>query len=378
MSEIPLPPPILVADVKGLDRLVAALAAEPALGVDTESNSLYAYRERVCLIQFSTPTHDYILDPLALDDLNPLAPLFANPAQLKIFHASEYDVICLKRDFGFTFANLFDTMVAARTLGWPQLGLGAILEANFGVRLNKRFQRANWGERPIASDLLDYARLDTHYLVPLHDRLAAELAAAGRLAEAQEEFERLERASAGPANGVAPHAFWRVNGARDLAPAQAAILRELHHYRERQAERADRPPFKIMSDQTLIEIARTAPRDQNGLVGLPGMTPQQIRRHGAQLLAAVRKGQASPPAHPPHYEREPDEVRDRYELLHQWRKRRAKARGVESDVILPRDALWELARRNPRSLADLAALEHLGPWRREEYGTELLEVLSGS
>jgi len=382
MPTAALPPPLLVADAEGLDRLVAVLAAEPALGVDTESNSLYAYRERVCLIQFSTPTRDYILDPLALDDLNPLAPLFANPAQLKIFHAAEYDVICLKRDFGFAFANLFDTMVAARTLGWPQLGLGAILETHFGVHLNKRFQRANWGERPLTRELLDYARLDTRYLVPLHDRLAAELAAAGRVAEAQEEFERLERAGAAgipsPANGLAQHAFWRVNGARDLAPAQAAILRELHHYRERQAERADRPPFKIMSDQTLIEVARTAPRETKDLVGLPGMTPQQIRRHGAQLLAAVRKGQASPPAPPPHFEREPDEVRDRYELLHQWRKRRAKARGVESDVILPRDALWELARRNPRTLADLAVLEHLGPWRREAYGPELLEVLSST
>ncbi|MCC6192305.1 MAG: HRDC domain-containing protein [Anaerolineales bacterium] len=377
MAESHLPPPILVADAAGLERLAADLAGEPALGVDTESNSLYAYRERVCLIQFSSRARDYIVDPLALDDLNPLGPLLANPAQLKIFHAAEYDVICLKRDFGFAFANLFDTMVAARTLGWPQLGLGALLETHFSVRLNKRFQRANWGERPLSPELLDYARLDTRYLVPLHARLAAELAAAGRGLEAQEEFERLERLNSGPNNGVSPHAFWRVNGARDLAPAEAAVLRELHHYRERQAERADRPPFKIMSDETLVEVARAAPRGLGGLQGLRGMTPQQIRRHGAQLLAAVRRGQAAAPVHPPHLEREPDEVRDRFELLHQWRKQKAKARGVESDVIVSRDALWELARRNPRTPEALAALEHLGPWRRAEYGDELLHVLTG-
>jgi ribonuclease D len=369
---------VLVADAPGLDRLAAELAAEPALGVDTESNSLYAYRERVCLIQFSTAAQDYIVDPLALDDLSPLEPLFANPGQLKIFHAAEYDVICLKRDYDFTFANLFDTMVAARTLGWPQLGLGALLEAHFGVHLNKRHQRANWGARPLAADLLDYARLDTRYLVPLQARLAAELAAAGRSAEAQEEFERLERVSAAAANGAAPHAFWRVNGARDLDPAQAAVLRELYLYRERQAERADRPPFKVMSDQTLLEVARAAPRELADLAGLPGMTSHQIQRHGAQLLAAVRRGQASPPVHPPHSEREPDDVRDRFELLHQWRKRKAKARGVESDVIISRDALWELARRNPRTPQALAELEHLGPWRREAYGGELLAVLNGA
>ncbi len=370
----PLPNPILVADPAALQSLVELLAREPAVGVDTESNSLFAYRERVCLIQFSTPASDYIVDPLAIPDLSSLAPLFANPAQQKIFHAAEYDVICLKRDYNFQFANLFDTMVAARTLGRPQLGLAAILEATYGVKMNKRFQRADWGLRPLTSELLDYARLDTRFLVRLRDLLQAELAAQGRLAEAQEEFARLERL-AGAVNGVNPNAFWRINGARDLPPAQAAALRELHEYRERQAERADRPPFKVMSDQTLLEIARTGPNSLADLEGLPGMTPQQIRRHGANLLKAVRRGLGGPPARPPHYEREPDSVRERYELLHQWRKRTAQARGVESDVIISRDALWELARSAPASLEALAQIEHLGPVRREAYGEEILKVL---
>jgi ribonuclease D len=245
--------------------------------------------------------------------------------------------------------------------------------------MNKRFQRANWGERPLTSELLDYARLDTRYLVQLRGLQQAELASAGRLVEAQEEFARLERiVGAGGPNEGKPNALWRINGARDLSPAQAAVLRELHEYREQQAERADRPPFKIMSDQTLLEIVRTAPSTLEELDGLPGMTPQQIRRHGAQLLKAVRRGQLAPPVRPPHYEREPDSVRERYEQLHQWRKRRAQARGVESDVILSRDALWELARRAPRTAEALADLEHIGPWRRQTYGAELLEVIRKS
>lgn len=369
-----LPAPVLVADPGALLALVDTLAREAAVGVDTESNSLFAYRERVCLIQFSTPRDDYIVDPLALADLSPLAPLFANPAQQKVFHAAEYDVLCLKRDCGFQFANLFDTMVAARTLGWPQLGLAAILEARFGVKMNKRFQRADWGQRPLTPELLDYARLDTRYLVALRDLLAAELAAQGRREEAAEEFARLEKVMAA-ANGANPHAFWRVNGARDLAPEQASVLRELHEYRERQAERADRPPFKVMSDQTLLEIARTGPSSVSELEGLPGMTPQQIRRHGASLIRAVRRGLEGPPARPPQFEREPDAVRERYELLHQWRKRKAQARGVESDVIISRDALWELARAGPRTAEALARIESLGPWRREQYGEELLGVI---
>src|SRR5713226_3766848 len=193
MIDAVLPPPVLVAAPDRLAHLVDSLGREPAVGVDTESNSLFAYRERVCLIQFSTPNQDYILDPLALADLSALRPLFASPAQQKIFHAAEYDLICLKRDYDFKFANVFDTMVAARTLGWPRLGLAAILQERFGVTMNKRFQRANWGARPLTDDLLDYARLDTHYLAPLQTMLAADLAAAGRGEEAQEEFERLER-----------------------------------------------------------------------------------------------------------------------------------------------------------------------------------------
>jgi ribonuclease D len=373
MSDESLPPPILVAEPAALAALVAALAPEPVIGVDTESNSLFAYRERVCLVQFSTPAADYIVDPLAVDDLSPLAEVFADPARQKVFHAAEYDVICLKRDYGFSFANLFDTMVAARTLGLPQLGLASILEGQFGVKMNKRFQRADWGQRPLGSDQLDYARLDTHYLVPLAEHMARELAALGRLEEAEEEFTRLERVAGGANGGVV--SFWRINGARDLAPDQAAVLRELHDYREKQAERADRPPFKVMSDQVLVAIAKAAPHTEAELGQLPGMTRFQVQRHGANLLRAVRRGLQAEPARPPHTEREPDIVRERYEALHQWRKKRAQQRGVESDVIITRDALWELARRAPRTEAELEDLAHLGPWRRQTYGGEILEVL---
>jgi ribonuclease D len=250
-----------------------------------------------------------------------------------------------------------------------------LLEKHFTVKMNKKYQRANWGQRPLTIEQLDYARLDTHYLLPLRDLLLPELTAAKRVGEAQEEFERLARIryEAPPAD---PNDFWRVSGARDLTPAQASVLRELFWYRERQAERANRPPFKILSEQTLLEIARRAPHTPEGLRHLPGMTPGQMQRHAAGLLQAVQRGHEAPPAHPPRTQREPDEVRERYDRLHSWRKRTAQARGVESDVILPRDALWELARRAPRTSADLQTIEHLGPWRRETYGTEILRILS--
>jgi ribonuclease D len=370
-----LRPPVFVADRRGLNALVATLAAEPAVAVDTESNSLFAYRERVCLIQFSIPARDYMVDPLALPDLSALAPLFANPRQQKIFHAAEYDLLCLKRDYGFAFAEIFDTMVAARTLGWPQMGLAAILSERFGVKMDKKHQRANWGQRPLTPAQLDYARLDTHYLFALRDVLAQELAAAGRTEEAREEFARLTRVRP-ESNGAGPNGFWRLNGVRDLPPRQVAVLHELYWYRERQAERANRPPFKVMNDQTLLEIAQRCPAQSRDLQGVTGMTSAQIRRHGAALLDAVKRGLSAPPPRPPQAALEPEAVRERYERLRQWRKQKAQARGVESDVIVARDVLWELARRAPRTPAELAAIEDLGPWRRQTYGAEILQVLT--
>ena len=191
MSSRKLGKPILVTRAEVLRRMVENFRRVSILAVDTESNSLYAYQERVCLIQFSIPGADYLVDPLALEDLSPLAPLFKFPGIEKIFHAAEYDLICLKRDFGFEFENLFDTMLAARMLGREAIGLGAMLQAEFGVKLNKRYQRANWGQRPLPPDQLDYARLDTHYLIPLRSRLKAALESNGLWQLAKEDFRRL-------------------------------------------------------------------------------------------------------------------------------------------------------------------------------------------
>jgi ribonuclease D len=372
-----LPPPILVADKDGLGRLVRDLASCAVVAVDTESNSLHAYRERVCLIQFSTPAADYIVDPITLPDLRPLAPLFANPDQQKVFHAAEYDLVCLRRDYHFEIANIFDTMSAARTLGWPQVGLAAILDTHFGVQMNKKYQRADWKRRPLTLEQLGYARLDTHYLVALRDRQLRALTESGHWPEAHEEFERLAGLCGGSDNaGPNQAAFWRVKGSRDLTPVAAAILQALFAYREQQAERMDRPPFKVMSEATLLELARRAPRHAGDLLGVPGMTPEQTHRHAHGLLDAIHRGLQAPAQRAPHADRESDDVRDRYDRLHMWRKDRARARGVESDVILPRTALWDLARRRPRTHGELAHITDFGPWRRAAYGEEILALLS--
>ena len=167
MLPLPAAAPVWVATQQDLQEMTGSISTEPVLAIDTESNSLFAYRERVCLVQISTPATDYLVDPLSITDLSPLAPIFANRTQQKIFHAAEYDVICLKRDYRFEIHNVFDTMIAARILGEPQVGLGSMLSTYFSITLDKRYQRADWAKRPIPPAMLDYARMDTHFLFAL-------------------------------------------------------------------------------------------------------------------------------------------------------------------------------------------------------------------
>lgn len=386
MVETNLAAPILITQAEALRRMVERLRGERRVAVDTESNSLFAYREQVCLIQFSVPggeagwdskpAVDYLVDPLALRDLSMLREIFAGRGMEKVFHAAEYDVVCLKRDFGFEFGNLFDTMMAARILGRDEVGLGSMLEAEFGVKLDKRFQRANWGERPLKREMLAYARLDTHYLLGLRDRLEKELVRRGLWALAEEDFRRLEAIEAGP-NGERQGECWRVKGAYDLTPQQAAVLRELCEYRERAAEALDRPLFKVINDASLTAIAAAGPQDVEGLRRLPGMTPRVVERHGRELLSAVRRGLAAEPIFPPRNHRPSNGYLERLEALRGWRKRKGLKLGVMSDVVLPRDLMLRLAERNPRGMGEMEEAMGDAPWRMGEWGEEILRVLRG-
>jgi ribonuclease D len=375
MTKASLPPIEVIQRPEQLTRLATSLKRQPRIAVDTESNSLYAYTERVCLIQFSTPEVDYLVDPLAFPDLSPLRPLLASPKIEKVFHAAEYDLLCLKRDFDFEVANVYDTRIACRTLGWKETGLGDILNKEFGISLDKRFQRANWGKRPLPEPLLDYARLDTHYLLPLRDRLETALRQENRLDEAAE-------AMAYASHTELPHreerpSFWSVSHARELSPEQAAVLREVYAVRDRHARRLDRPPFKVMEDRTLLQIARVMPADAQQLGAIPGMTPRQIQRYGADVLTAVTRGRSGPRPRLPRSENGDQIIQARYETLRRWRKRAAEARQIESDVVLPREMLWTIARSAPRTLDELKPMMHPLTWRHRTYGPEIITALWG-
>ncbi len=374
MQTTGLPDPIIVTRQAELEKLARILGGEAIVAVDTEANSMYAYREQVCLIQFSTGQADYLVDPLALDDLSPLHPLFANPNIEKVFHAAEYDLILMQREFGFEFANLFDTMIAARVLGVKAIGLGAILEAEFGIQLNKKYQRANWGKRPLPADMVAYARFDTHYLIPLRERMRTALQATDRWPLAVEDFERACHVRQPDLDKNGSNC-WRINGSRELEPQRVAILQELCAYRDRVARTLDRPLFKVLGDNTILAIAENNPQSLKDLEKIPGMTPKQIRWHGREMLAAVRRGAQAAPPSMPKSPRPDEQYLIRLDKLRLWRKRTARKMDVESDVVLPRDLLFTLASENPRDSASLEKIMAGTPWRLKKFGAEIKQLL---
>jgi ribonuclease D len=374
---VPIKPPVLITQTAQLHGLAAQLRQQDSVAVDTESDSLYAYREKVCLIQLSIPGADYLIDPLAPIDLQPLAPVLADEKIQKIFHASEYDVMCLRRDFGFTFHNLFDTMWAARILGWPRVGLGDILHEQFDVTLDKKWQRHNWGKRPIEPAALSYAQFDTHHLLRLRDVQLRELHQTDRLVEAREVFSDLSRAKY---NGheFSPDDMWSIKGVWDLSGRAQAMLRQLVILRDREARRQNRPAFKVIGDKTLLQLAERAPHTLDEMHGIEGMTTGQQQRYGTALLEAIARGRKDPIPAPPHRTQIEPDVSARYEALRAWRKQVAARRGVEPDVIVGNAVLMELAQRRPRTLDQLPALPWFGEWRRSTYGSALLQVLANS
>jgi ribonuclease D len=384
----PLPPPIWVNRPAGFRAMLGHLIGEPALAVDTESNSLYAYRERVCLIQISVPGVDYLIDPFVLNDLSELGPLFADPNVLKVLHGSEYDLSVLDRDFGFAFANLFDTMWASRILGWPAFGLAALLKAQFGVQLNKKYQRANWGIRPLPPEQLSYARLDTHYLLPLYEIQARELEVKKRWPQAHHRFRELLDTH-WEVKPFDPEGFWRLPGVRDLDDAGRGVLREMYLLREKYAETENRPPFRVLANPALLGLSEQRPHQFSALHQIKGVSQRMARKYGKALLAAIQRGES----HPLPWEARPRPnngatnnnknrasaaCQARYQALRAWRNATAEARGVESDLVLTNQLLWDVAERNPRQCADLRRGGLLARWQVDEFGADLLKIVRNS
>ena len=366
------------SDLRALSR---ELLREAAIAVDTEADSFYHYFDKTCLVQIGTSQGLYLIDPLALGgpaELAPLAPVFASKKIRKIFHAAEYDLYVLKRDCSFEFENLFDTMVSAQLLGYPAVGLAALAKRHFGVSLPKDEQRSDWSARPLRENQLVYAAADVTYLVRMAEMLEAKLRELGRFEWAEQEFEALMRRT-WPVREFDDAGYLRIKGAKALDATSLAVLRELYLMRDARAREVDRPPFKVLGNRTLMEIAQLQPTQQNDLAGIKGVTELILRRLGREILAAIGRGKSAP--HQPlrkaaNGRRRMDRRTERrVERLKRWRATRAKELGLDPGVLCPNTGLEAIAWRDPAIREDLAEVPELKRWFVGAFSQEIVDAL---
>ena len=363
-----------------LESVLGELAGEALLAVDTEAASFHRYLDRVYLLQISSRALTVVVDPLATSDLARFGELLADPGVEIVFHDADYDLRLLEREFGFAATRLFDTRIAAQLLNEPGIGLAALLEKYFGLKVDKRFQRADWSARPLSPGMIEYAASDTHYLPGLRDILRDRLAAMGRLSWAEEEFALLERVRwAAPTDQDEP-AWLRMKGAKALRPRQMAILRELVEWRDSVAKRLDRAAFRVMGNEPMFVMAKAPPADLDELAKVPGIGRDGIERRGTEILAAVQRGVRLPEGELPRIERPARRPADpdfdaRLERLKAVRNAEATRLELAPGVLCPNGTLEAIVRRMPATLAQLREVPFVRRWQVETIGDALLAGL---
>lgn len=376
-------PPVWIRRPGELAALAGSLAGASAVALDTEADSLHHHPAKLCLVQLADDRgRAHLIDPLALPDLGPLGPLFADPGTVKIFHAADNDLAYLKRLYGFSVVSLFDTALAARFLGVAALGLDQLLRTYLGVEPGRSRQKDDWSRRPLSPEQEAYALNDVLHLIPLRARLVQELAARAREAWVEEECAAL---AAAPVTGrpADPDAYLKLKGTKDLDGRGLAVLRELHAERERLALGLDRPPFMILAHDALVRLAARRPTDEAGLSEVPACTPKVVRRFGQAILEAVARGLAVPEGDLPGGPRSPRTtvpaaVRRRAEALKAWRRVAAARLGLDPGVLLPQRLIDRVAAEPPADLAALARVEGIRRWRVQACGEELVKTLQSA
>jgi ribonuclease D len=361
------------------DATAVADAARAAgrLGIDTEFMAERRYRALLCLVQVAVPGEEVaILDPLAGDDLQPLAGVLADPDVEVVLHAGRQDVAILRRVLGTEVRNAFDTQVAAGFAGMSaQAGYETLLSSVLRIRLPKSASFTRWDRRPLNAEQLRYAREDVLNLLELAEELQRRLVESGRLEWAREECRRLEEAS----DERDPEALLlrlpRVSG---LSGGQRAVALELLRWREEVAAEQDRPYAQILGDQPLVEIAKRRPDDLRALEEIRGVHPETLRRRGQAILAAVQRSEGAPPVALDEERRPPPDPRlaPLVALAESVVRARALEAGLAYELVAARADLArvvELA-RNGGPEPDVRTLQG---WRRELVGSELLELLEG-
>jgi ribonuclease D len=348
------------------------------MALDTEGASFHRFIDRIYLLQITTRDRSAVVDPLPIGAPARLGTILEDPGVEVVLHDADYDLRLLHQDYGWHVNNIFDTRIAAQLLGIKSFGLAALLEQFFDVKLDKKHQRADWSLRPLTQGMLDYAAQDTRYLLDLRDELRSRLEKLGRLEWAREEFDRLEGTKWEPDDGS--QAFLRIKGARDLTRRDLALLRELVPWRDSVARDLDRATFRVMGNEVLLDIARTAPRSAQQLAGLKGMPRGILDRGGTAILSAVQRGLEIAEEHLPRFPRaakwdREDDFEERVSKLKTVRDSAATRLLLDPGVLCSRERLEAIVRKRPERVKDLEDVSGLRRWQIAEMGEEFVEAL---
>jgi ribonuclease D len=369
----------LIAEPGPFRELMGRLGKEPCLALDTEASSFHRFHERIGLVQLSDRRDTWLLDPLALSDMDGLGTLLGSEKSETVIHDADFDLRLLKRMYGFRVRRIFDTLIAAELVNEPELGLASLLKKHFGLQLDKRFQKADWCKRPLTPGMLEYAAMDTRHLIALRDKLEEALKAKGRLDWAQEEFALLTEMPFRSKVDDTP-GFLRMKGAQTLKPKELAVLRELYDWRNSVAGPLDRAPFMVLGNEVLLALAKAPVRDLAALAAVKGVGPSAITKYGEAILAAQQRGLDMPKDQWPRLERpkrlpRDPQLEERVKRLKAERDKLAAEQDLRPGIVAANHLLMDLGRAKPANLDELLAVPEMRRYQALAFGPRLLEVM---
>lgn len=368
----------IINTVAGLEKAADTLENEKAIAVDLEADSMYHFKEKVCLIQIATEKISVVIDPLVIKDLSVLKPLFSNPHIEKIFHGADYDVRSLYRDFNIRINNLFDTELACRFLGIQETGLKAVLKMFFNVNIDKKYQKKDWSKRPLPKEMMVYASKDVIYLLPLARMLIHKLSKIGRLPWVLEECDDLSNVR--PALSNEAPLFLKFKGAGRLRPRSLAVLEALLQFRKRVAEKKDRPLFKIIGNDSIMKIATARPVTLRRLKSTKTLSDRQIFMYGNALIKVVADALKIPESGLPVFPVKkppvlPNRARAAIKILKSWRASKASALEIDSGMLCNNALITSIALKNPGDRKSLGTIKEMKNWQKKAFGEEIIRVL---
>jgi ribonuclease D len=361
-----------------LEKAASEFEREKAVAVDLEADSMYHFKEKVCLVQIATEELPVMVDPLMIKDLSPLKPLFSNPGIRKVFHGADYDIRSLYRDFNICVNNLFDTELACRFLGLKESGLQAVLKMFFNIDIDKKYQKKDWSKRPLPKEMTAYASKDVMHLLPLAEILTRQLEEIGRLDWVREECDDLakvrpELTNEGPL-------FLKFKGAGRLKSRSLAVLEALLQFRKRVAEEKDRPLFKIISNDSMAKIATVRPVTLRHLKRINTLSDKQMLMYGHDVIQAVAGALEIPDDElpvclskkPPVL---PRGAPKRIKALKTWRASTARTLKIHPGMLCNNALITAAAVNNPVDENALDAIAGMKQWQKKVFGKEIVRAL---